>query len=127
MSDDPSNAGLVGSAKGMLSTVVAAVETRLEILGTEIQAEGVRLTRLVLWATAGLFCLFLGIALLAMFMVVLFWDTHRLAVLGLLAGLFLGSGVVIGVGIASIVRGPKTPPLAETLDVLAKDRERLQS
>jgi uncharacterized membrane protein YqjE len=127
MSDDPSNAGLVGTAKSMLSTVVAAVETRLEILGTEIQAEGVRLTRLVLWGTAGLFCLFLGIALFAMFMVVLFWDTHRLAVLGLLAGVFLGSGVVIGIGIAAIVRGPKTPPLAETLDVLAKDRERLQS
>ncbi len=127
MPDDPSKAGLVGTAKSMLSTVVAAVETRLEILGSEIQEERVRLTRLVLWATAGLFCLFLGIALLAVFMVVLFWDTHRLAVLGLLSGIFLGAGLVIAIALASLGRAAKTPPLAETLDVLAKDRERLQS
>jgi uncharacterized membrane protein YqjE len=123
----PAGSGLVGSAKSMLSTAIAAVETRLELLGTEVQEERMRLTRLVLWGTAGLFCLFLGITLLAVFLVVLFWDSNRLAVLGLLAGLFLGAGLVIGIGTAVIARAPRPPPLAATRDVLARDRKSLES
>ena len=122
----PQDGGLVGAARRVLSTVVAAVETRIEILVTEVQEERIRLTRLLILGAAGLFCLFMGIALFAVFMAVLFWDTNRLAVLGLMCGMFLGAGVVMAIGIAVIVRGPRKPLLAETRDVLAKDRQRLE-
>jgi uncharacterized membrane protein YqjE len=57
--------------------------------------------------------------------VVLDWDSDRLAVLGLLSGLFLGLGVVNAIVLAVIVRGYKRP-LQETVEVLAKDRQSLE-
>ena len=105
--------------------LVSAAETRVGILATELQEERVRLGRLVLFGGAALFCLGLGIVLLSVFLVVLYWNSDRLAILGLLSGLFLGLGVVNAIVLAVIVRGYKRP-LGETVDVLAKDRQSLE-
>jgi uncharacterized membrane protein YqjE len=130
MPDDPSvpasAPGLLATASRLLRVLVSAAETRLGIFGTELQEERIRLTRLLLMAVATLFCLGLGIVLLAVFFVVLFWDSNRLAVLGLLSGLFLGLGVVCAIVLAVVARGHKQA-FAETLAVLAKDRENLGS
>ena len=72
-----------------------------------------------------MFCLGLGIVLLSVFVVVLYWDSDRLAVLGLLSGLFLGLGLVNAIVLAVIVRSYKRP-LQETVEVLAKDRQSLE-
>jgi uncharacterized membrane protein YqjE len=119
--------GVVTSAKGLVASVIAALETRLKLLGTEIQEERIRVTRLVVWGAVSLFCLFQGITLLTLFTVVMFWDSNRLAIVGLLCGGFLGVGVVIAVGIAISARSPKQHPIAGTLEVLAQDRQRLES
>ena len=120
-----SHRGLLGSASHLLAVLVSAAETRVGILATELQEELVRLRRLLLVGAAALFCLGLGIVLLSVFLVVLYWDSDRLAVLGLLSGLFLGLGVVNAVVLAIIARGQKRP-LGETVEVLAKDRESLE-
>jgi uncharacterized membrane protein YqjE len=57
--------------------------------------------------------------------VVLYWETNRLAVLGLLSGLFLGLGLVCAIVLRVLARGRK-PPLCETADALAKDRAALE-
>jgi uncharacterized membrane protein YqjE len=67
----------------------------------------------------------LGIVLLSVFLVVLYWNSDRLAILGLLSGLFLGLGVVNAIVLAVIVRGYKRS-FGETVDVLAKDRQSLE-
>ena len=129
MADEPlataPHRGLLGSANHLLAVLVSAAETRVGILATELQEERVRLSRLVLFGGAALFCLGLGIVLLSVFVVVLYWDSDRLAVLGLLNGLFLGLGVVNAIVLAVIVRGYKRP-LQETVEVLAKDRQSLE-
>jgi uncharacterized membrane protein YqjE len=128
MPDDPSVQelphGLLATASRLLRVLVSAAETRLGILGTEVQEERVRIIRMLLVGVATLFCLGLGIVLLAVFFVVLYWDTNRLAVLGLLSGLFLGIGVVCAIVLSVVARGQKRA-FAETLAVLAKDRESL--
>ena len=129
MADQPlptaSQRGILGSANHLLAVLVSAAETRVGILATELQEERVRLGRLLLVGGAALFCLGLGTVLLSVFLVVLYWDSDRLAVLGLLSGLFLGLGVVNAVVLAIIARGQKRP-LGETVEVLAKDRHSLE-
>ena len=129
MADEPlataSHRGLLGSASHLLAVLVSAAETRVGIFATELQEERVRLSRLLLFGGAALFCLGLGVVLLSVFLVVLYWDSDRLAILGLLSGLFLGLGVVNAIVLAVIVRGYKRP-LRETVDVLAKDGQSLE-
>jgi uncharacterized membrane protein YqjE len=120
-----SHRGLLGSASHLLAVLVSAAETRVGILATELQEELVRLRRLLLVGAAALFCLGLGIVLLSVFLVVLYWDSDRLAVLGLLSGLFLGLGVVNAIVLAFIARNLERP-LRDTVEVLAKDRESLE-
>lgn len=119
--------GVIASARGLIASVIAALETRLALLGTELQAERIRVTRLVIWGAISLFCLFQGTTLLAIFTVVMFWESNRLAVLGLLCGGFLGVGIAIAVGIAVFARSVKPHPIAGTLEVLAGDRQYLES
>jgi uncharacterized membrane protein YqjE len=129
MADEPlaavPNRGLLGSASHLLATLVAAAETRVGIFASELQEERLRLTRLLLLGAATLFFLGLGTVLLSVFLVVLFWNSDRLAVLGLLCGLFMGLGLVCAVVLALVARGQK-PVLSETKDVLAKDRQLLE-
>jgi uncharacterized membrane protein YqjE len=129
MADQPlaagSHRGLLGSASHLLAVLISAAETRVGLLATELQEERVRLSRLILVGVAALFCLGLGTVLLSVFLVVLYWDSDRLAVLGLLTGLFLGLGVVNAIVLAIIARGQKQP-LRETVEVLAKDRQSLE-
>jgi uncharacterized membrane protein YqjE len=63
---------------------------------------------------------------LTLFVVVLFWDTHRLMAIGLLTLFYLA----VGIGFAlSARRGAagKAPPFAASLAQLKKDREHFAS
>jgi uncharacterized membrane protein YqjE len=117
--------GLLATASRLLAVLVSAAETRVGILATELQEEGVRVARMLLVGAATLFCLGLGIVLLAVFFVVFYWESNRLAILGVLSGLFLGLGFVCAVVLGVLARGRKRP-LSETRDVLAKDRQALE-
>jgi uncharacterized membrane protein YqjE len=117
--------GLLDSLRSLARTLLAAVQTRLDILASEIEEEKTRLARIaVLAATAG-FCLALTVNLLVFFLVVLFWDTHRLLAIGVLAGIF----GLAGAGAAATLRGAlaqRPRLLAATLGELQKDREKLE-
>ena len=117
--------GLLGSASHLLATLISAAETRVGIFASELQEERIRLTRLILLGAVTLFCLGLGLVLLSVFLVVLYWDSDRLGILGLLCGLFLGVGLISAIALAIVARGQKRP-LSEISDVLAKDRERME-
>jgi uncharacterized membrane protein YqjE len=128
MSDSPAERqahhGLLASLKGLLGTGVSAVETRLGLAAADLERERIRATVLLLWATAFLFAVFLGIVLLAILLVVIFWDSHRVLLLALLSGFFLVAAVAIGLGLRAWLRSAPRPFRA-TLAELAKDRERL--
>jgi uncharacterized membrane protein YqjE len=119
-------AGVLGSLKGWVATLVAVAQTRLEILSTEVEEEKLRIGQLLLFAVAALFFLALGIVFAAAFLTVLFWETHRLFVLGTLALLFLSAGV-IAVRLLQSKAREKSRLFADSLGELAKDRSQLGS
>jgi uncharacterized membrane protein YqjE len=105
---------------------MAALETRLGLLGTDLEFEGLRLAKLLFWTALLLFLAFLGVVLLTVLVVVLFGEEHRVPVLAVLSGLCLGGALAIGLGLRAWMRS-RPKPFQATLRELAKDRERMTS
>lgn len=118
--------GLFDSLKTLSGSLVGLVQTRLELLSTDIAEERVHLTRLLVLGLLALFCFGVGVVLLAMLIVVVFWDTHRLAALGGLTGLFLAAGA--GLVAFALHKARTRPRLFEaSLAELSKDRQHLDA
>ena len=118
------SAGLMESVKRLLGTLSAIVATRLELLSNELQEERLYLTRMVFLSVVALFCFGLAVLLLTVFIVVLFWDDHRLAVLGALSVSFFALGTLLLMLLRGKARA-KTKLFSASLAELAKDREQL--
>jgi len=116
--------GLLASLRNLAATAVGILQTRLELLATEVEEERLRLLQIALWAVIAVFLLALGILTLTLFVVILFWDTHRVLVTGLLAVLYLVLGAAIGLAARSKARA-KSKLFSASLAELAKDREQL--
>jgi uncharacterized membrane protein YqjE len=117
--------GLLESLRNLSVTLVGIVQTRLELLSTDVAEERERLTSFMVLTLVAVGCLGIGIVLLAILIVVAFWETNRLLALGGLTGLFLSAGVAVG-GYA--MHRIKTKPrlFAASLTELAKDRQQLR-
>ena len=118
------SSSLMESIKRLLSTLASIVSTRLELLANELQEERLHLTQMLVLALFTLFCFGIGVLLLTAFIVVLFWDEHRLAALGTLSVVFFALGVLTAV----LLRGKmeaKSKLFSVSLAELAKDREQL--
>lgn len=122
--DTSQRRGLFDSVKTLAATLVAIGRTRLELLSTEFEEDRVRLMSMLLWTLVALFCAALCTVLLTLLLVVVFWDTHRLLVLGILALLFLLGAVMAG---RVVLDKAKARPrlFASSLAELSKDREQL--
>src|SRR4051812_22038727 len=88
----PPPGGIVDSIRSFLASWVAMIKTRVEIVSVELEEQREWIEQLMLLALAALFCLSLGLILLTLLIVVLFWDSHPLWVLGGFAFLYLGAG-----------------------------------
>ena len=116
--------GLLGSARAVLVALLEIGQTRLQLASTELEEERLRIAELLLFATAALFFLGIGIVLATLLLVLLFWDGPRVLVLALAAAMFLA----VGAGLAAAWRrkaAAKPPLLASTLAELQRDREAL--
>lgn len=118
------SAGLMESLKRLATTLTFIVSTRLELLANEIQEERLRLTQMLVFALIALFCFGMGILFLTIFVVVLFWDDHRLAALGTVCALFLALGTLMTLLLRSKEQA-KSKLFSASLAELAKDREHL--
>lgn len=116
--------GIVQSLRNLAATLVAAFHTRLDLFVTEIEEEKVRLLELLLWAAAALFFLGIGVLLLMILLIVMFWDTHRIAVIGTLAAVFLAGGAALAAGARNRMQS-RSRLFSATLDELARDRDQL--
>ena len=112
--------GLLQSIKHLAQTLLGAAKTRLEIFATEIEEERVRLEQMLLYALAAAFCLCMGIVLCVALVVLYYWDTHRLAAVGILAAGFLAAGALSG-WILRHKAKTRPKPFAITRGELAKD------
>jgi uncharacterized membrane protein YqjE len=116
--------GLFDSLSTFASTLLGAAHTRLELLSTDFEEDRAHLLSLVCWYAGAMFCMALGLVLLTIFLVVAFWETHRLIALGALAGFFLLMGLL---ALAFARHKAKSKPklfFASLLELL-KDKETL--
>ncbi|OGS87959.1 MAG: hypothetical protein A2061_03150 [Gallionellales bacterium GWA2_59_43] len=116
------SSSLMGSVRQMLSTLTSIAATRLELLANELQEERLHLTQMLIFASCALFCFGIGILLLTAFIVVLFWDDHRLAALGMLSVLFFVLGALMAMLLRSKAQA-KSRLFSASLAELAKDAE----
>jgi uncharacterized membrane protein YqjE len=123
--DPGGEGGLLDSIRKLAITLTGVLQTRLGIFATELEEAKLQLSQLLLLGLVALFCLGLGIVLLAVFFVVLFWDSYRLAVLGVMAGFFLGMGIFAVLALRAKA-AENTEMFSATLAELAKDREQLK-
>ncbi len=73
---------LRNSLRQLGGTVLDIAHTRLELLATEVEEEKRRLLAVMAWGAFGVLMGCMGLVFLAAFVCLLFWDTHRLPVLG---------------------------------------------
>ena len=118
--------GLLESLTTLAATLVAIAHTRLDLLSTDLEEEREHVSSLLLLTLVALFCLGVGVVLVTILLVVAFWDTHRLLVLGSLAGSFLAIGVAAW-GFAIHKARTKPRLFAASLSELMKDRQQLVS
>lgn len=109
----------------LLSLAVEAGRTRAELLAVEFAVERQRLLWFLAMGMIFSICVLLGLAFASMLVIACFWDTHRLAAIAVVAGLY---GVIaLGLAIA-MSRGWQrgAPPFSNTLDTLQRDYAALQ-
>ena len=120
------DSGLMGSLKRLLSTLLTIATTRLELLANELQEERLRLTQMVVMGLFALFCAGLGILFLSVFIMVLFWDDHRLASSGLLSILFFSLTGIMAILLRNKAKsGSKL--FSASLAELARDKQQLEA
>lgn len=88
------SAGLLESLKRLTGTLLAIVQTRLELLSNELEEERLRIRQMFFYGSVAVFFFAMSIMLLTVFVVVLFWDSYRLLVLGVLTAVFLVAGIL---------------------------------
>jgi len=118
--------GLIASVRSLLATWVVLLNTRLELLSADLEEQLQFLGKIVFLGVASIFCLSFGLLLLTLFVVVCFWDSYRLEVLGGFTLLYLGAGITAAVVMRNRVKN-KPRFLATTLDELSKDYKHLTS
>jgi uncharacterized membrane protein YqjE len=119
-------AGIVQSLRNLAATLVALLRDRFELLATEIEEERIRLLELLFWAAGALFFLAVGVLLLVVLLVAVFWDSHRIVAIVVLAGLFLAAGAGMAVAVRNRMHvRPKI--FSASLDELARDKDQLTS
>jgi uncharacterized membrane protein YqjE len=110
----------------LAATLLAMVHTRLELASVEMEEQSQRYLGYLLLSLLALFLFGIAIVMAALFVVILFWDSHRIAaVLGVAAAFGLAAaavGLKVRSGFAS-----EAPLLSATLGELRKDIEFLQS
>ena len=118
--------GLLESLTTLAATLVAIAHTRLGLLSADLEEDREHLFSLLVLALAALFFLGVGVVLATILLVVAFWDTHRLLVLGALAGFFLAAGMAAW---AFAMYKTRTKPrlFSASLAELIKDRQQLGS
>lgn len=102
------------------STLVDMVHTRLELAAVEVEEESQRMLGYLLYALLALILFGVAFLLLAFLVIVLFWDTHRIAAVGGMAALFGVSGAVVAMKVkAGFDNKPRL--LQNTIEELRKD------
>jgi uncharacterized membrane protein YqjE len=117
---------IVDSLARLAATVLETLHTRLELISVEVEEEMARYSSYLLWSVVALFCAGIAILLAILLVVVLFWDSHREAVLLSLIGVFAGLALYLGWWLRESLRH-KPRLLSYSLEELKRDTATLRS
>jgi len=112
------------SVKRLAGTLLAIIQTRLELLSNELEEERLRVAQMLFYGSVTLFLFGMATMLMTVFVVVLFWDSYRLQVLGGLTVLFLVAGLLV-LNALRRAAGERSKLFSASLSELADDIDRL--
>src|SRR5476651_1655164 len=86
--------GLFASLRSFWSVLLAILYTRLDLVTSELEDEGIRLVKFIVAGLVSLLCLFTAFFWAMFFLLALVWDTeYELPVLGLIFALYFVAGL----------------------------------
>jgi uncharacterized membrane protein YqjE len=118
--------GLLNSLKQLVATVGTIAQTRLELLGDEIQAEKHRVAQVLLFGAAAVFCLACSLLLVTVLVIVMLWESNRLLAIGGFSVMYLALGLALALA-ARKRAGAGTNLFQASIGELQKDRDRLST
>lgn len=120
-SPEPPSSGFLESVGHLVITALEMAHTRLELVFIELQEGLEGLVGLVVWSLVALLAAMMGLLFGGLTLVLVFWDTHRVLVAGLIMCVFLllaAAATRVVLGKLRLERGLFTTTLSE----MAKDR-----
>jgi uncharacterized membrane protein YqjE len=115
---------MLHSLQSLVASLLNIVSTRVELISTEIEEEALRVATIAAIGLAAMFCTGVAIMLVVAFVVVAFWETHRLLSIAVLAATFALAGLVLFRQMQYRYRA-RSRLFSASLGELAKDRDRL--
>lgn len=114
--------GLMESLKRMTGTLLDILQTRLDLLSNEMEEERLRIGQMLLFGSVAMFFFGMAIMLLTVFVVVVFWDSYRLLVLGGFVVLYLVAGLLVLNALRRVAR-ERSKLFSASLAELAEDSD----
>jgi uncharacterized membrane protein YqjE len=122
---EPSEPTLAGTAARLWAVLIEGLHLRIELFALELGEERRRIVELMFSALALALAVLLLAVSLNVVLLVLLWDTHRVAVA--IGTCLFYAGAAIGCGLHHRRLGRRqSPPFAATTAVLARDQEALR-
>jgi uncharacterized membrane protein YqjE len=124
--EPPATGGLLDALRAMGATLHDLVRVRGSLFAVELREELERRKHMLVLAALGVALLHTAFLLLTLFVVVWFWDTHRVAAIGVMALVYLACGA--GALLRLRAYAAASPlPFAATLSELDQDLSELRS
>ncbi|MFO1300231.1 MAG: phage holin family protein [Burkholderiaceae bacterium] len=124
-SAEAEGAGLLARVRSLVGGLLEILETRLELVGADIELQAERLRRIAILLLAGLLFLALALVFGSVLVIAAFWDTHRLAAIAAVGAVHLAAGIGCLLWLRRLVRaGPR--PFDATIAELRQDIARLR-
>lgn len=117
----PGSSGLLGSLRGFADGLIGSVHDRVELFSVELQEEKHRLIQTFLWASAFVLLALLTLVFASVALIVMYWETARVAVATGITCAYLAAAIGVGLGFKRFLkRQPK--PFEATRQELKEDR-----
>ena len=117
--------GILHSLKMLGATLASAFHTRVELFVTELEEERERFKQTLVLALLAVFGFGMGVILLTIFLVALFWQNGWIAAIGGLAFIYLGGATIAAFKLRNIFLR-RSGLFPATLAELGKDRDRFK-
>lgn len=119
-------AGLADRLRSLAASVVELAHARLQLLGADAELQVERVRDVALFGAAAAMLFALALAFASMLVVAVYWDTHRLTALAVVA-LVHGAGALACIALARRALRSAGRPFEASIDELRRDVEQLRT